>query len=73
MKITKLQLKQIIKEELDIMTEQPSEEDLGTARDLEADADLRASMPPTPLTAGRIQIDLLTDIRGLLQQILNKP
>ena len=73
MKITKNKLKQIIKEELDIMTEQPSEEDLETARDLEADADRRALTPPTTLTAGRIQIDLLTDIRGLLRQILNKP
>ena len=73
MKITKSQLKKLIKQEIHIMTEQQSAGDLETQRDLERKADYGPSYAHPSVEQGARQIDLLTDIRGLLQQILNKP
>ena len=72
MKITKSQLKKLIKEEIHIVTEQQSAGDLETQRALERDA-RRAETGLDVARKDQVQIDLLTDIRGLLQQILNKP
>ena len=73
MKITKSQLKKLIKQEIHIMTEQQSAADMETQRDLERKADYGPSYARPSAAQGKAQIDLLTDIRGLLQQILNKP
>jgi hypothetical protein len=77
MKITESQLKQIIKEEVQTIVEQQSPEDLGRQSDWQATAEkaVRAGKYGTGAhdTPSTKSIDLLTEIRDLLQQILDKP
>ena len=82
MKITKDTLKQLIREELSVVAEQQSPEDIERQREITADeihkqkygttAD-RAKTVTEQFSLMRTQVDLLTDIKDLLQQILQKP
>jgi len=84
-KITKSTLKQLIKEELLVMTEQQSPGDLERQQDITAAADAadRPVKRSVMDVGGRerdeeiglmnAQVDLLTDVKALLQQILRKP
>tara|TARA_B100002019_G_scaffold284456_1_gene292151 strand:- start:916 stop:1197 length:282 start_codon:yes stop_codon:yes gene_type:complete len=93
MKITKSQLKKLIKEEFKIISEQQSAEDLERQAELEKTANVaaarekygaaKAEIDPTLGKAlgaeqrvgpGQVKmIDLLSDIKGLLQQLVQKP
>ena len=71
MKITKSELKELIQEELKIISEQQSEADrqvqaaLEKAANLQADKDKYGDRPQS--------LDLLTDIKKLMQQLVQKP
>jgi len=77
MKITKQQLKKLIKEEIN---EQQSAADIERAEDEAAAADVEAREEKygspwsvkAKQTGQAAQIDLLTDIRDLLSQLVNK-
>ena len=82
MKITKSELKQLIQEELKIISEQQSESDLEAQAELEKATNTQAMVDKYgskgsgqhSTTRGvRKMIDLLTDIRGLMQQLVQKP
>lgn len=85
MKITKSTLKQLIKEELLVMTEQQSPGDLERQQDITAAAaaadrpvkrsvmDVSGRERDEEIGLMNAQVDLLTDVKALLQQILRKP
>ncbi len=88
MKITKSQLKKLIKEEFKIISEQQSAEDLERQAELEKTANVAAARekygaqtydPDKQIGTTRVgpgqakMIDLLTDIKGLLQELVQKP
>ena len=82
MKITKSELKQLIQEELKIISEQQSESDREAQAELEKAANLQAlvdkygskGVGKDSTTKGvRKMIDLLTDIKGLMTQLVQKP
>jgi len=84
-KITKSTLKQLIKEELLVMTEQQSPGDLERQQDITAAAaaadrpvkrsvmDVSGRERDEEIGLMNAQVDLLTDVKALLQQILRKP
>lgn len=84
MKITKNKLKQIIKEEISIMLEQQSADDLARQADLQRAADRDAARSKygdyygtqhgaaTHKTAVKI-IDMLTDLTDKVDQLLQRP
>jgi len=74
-KITKDTLKQLVMEELSTVLEQQSPEDLERQAELTADAN---KPEPAPSGPARIEkqtaiIQLLTDIKALMQQLVQKP
>jgi hypothetical protein len=74
MKITKETLKQLIKEELSTVLEQQSPEDLERQAELTADADAPRQSSGRPSHTGQLEmIQLLTDIKALMQQLVQKP
>ena len=88
MKITKSQLKQIVKEELNTVFEQQSAADIERQAELTAAAaseiakkkygaqtyDPDEQIGVTRVDPGQVKmIDLLSDIKGLLQQLVQKP
>ena len=76
MKITQDTLKQLIKEELRVMTEQQSPEDLERQAELTADAAAPSHMAARNRAShtGQLEmIQLLTDIKALMQQLVQKP
>ena len=73
MKITKETLIQLIKEELSTVLEQQSPEDLERQAELTADADRPASGARATHTGQLEMIQLLTDIKALMRQLVQKP
>ena len=74
MKITKSQLKQLIKEELSTVLEQQSPEDLERQAELTADANKPERVTgPAHASGQKAIIQLLTDMKALMQQLVQKP
>ena len=73
MKITKETLKQLVMEELSTVLEQQSPEDLERQAELTADADRPAPGGRASHTGQLEMIQLLTDIKALMRQLVQKP